>query len=252
MKPMLATTYAGTLPASYAVEPKIDGVRVLIFANAKTRKVVFKSRNGKTFTSLNHLSKQVLAFMAGTKGDLVLDAEAVSGSFFDTVGQIRSKSAPATDATLWVFDIINFDKYINRRAKLETLTPTESIRIVPVQYNVAIQPAFESAKTQGFEGIIIKDTASEYEASERNGSWQKLKDRETHDCEVVAVDKNALVVKFGKVLVNVGSGFTAEARRAIFASPSAIIGKTIEVACQMMTPDGSMRHPTFLRLRLDK
>ena len=249
---MLATTYAGTLPASYAVEPKIDGVRVLIFANAKTRKVVFKSRNGKAFTSLNHLTPQVLAFLAGTKGDLVLDAEAVSGSFFDTVGQIRSKSEPANDAVLWVFDIINFDKYLDRRAKLETLTPTESVRIVPVQYNVPIQAAFESAKANGFEGIIIKDTASEYEASERTVAWQKVKDRETHDCKVVEVNENSLVVEFGKVLVSVGSGFTSDARKAIFSNPSAIIGKTIEVACHMLTPDGSMRHPTFLRLRLDK
>ncbi len=31
-----------------------------------------------------------------------------------------------------------------------------------------------------------------------------------------------------------------------------IVGKTIEIACMGLTPDGRFRHPRFIRLRLDK
>jgi len=252
MQAMLATTYAGTLPASYAVEPKFDGVRVLVHCNAVTGQVSFKSRNGKSFTSLSHLKSQVLAFIAGSRGDLTLDAEAVSGTFFDTVGQIRSKKTKALDATLWVFDIIKFGSYAERRQTLERMAAQESVRIVPVAYNIDIKDAFLKAKSDGHEGIIIKDTGSDYESNERNGSWQKVKDRATYDCKVIAVTDKSLTIDFNGVQVSVGCGFTPAVHNAIFSNPSAMLGRTIEVACQSITPAGSMRHPTFLRLRLDK
>lgn len=252
MTPMLATTYAGKLPASYAVEPKLDGVRVLVHCNAVTRQVSFKSRNGKSLTSLRHLKLQVLAFIAGSRGDLTLDCEATSGTFFDTVRQIRSKKIKALDATLWVFDIIKFGSYEYRRSVLEKMTTQESIRIVPVSYNGDIKDAFKKAKSAGHEGVIIKDTASDYESNARNGAWQKLKDRETYDCKVIAVSSKSLTIDFNGVEVLVGCGFTPAVHHAIFSNPSAMLGRTIEVAYQSITPSGSMRHPTFQRLRLDK
>jgi len=151
-----------------------------------------------------------------------------------------------------VFDIIKFGSYSERRQTLEKMKAQESIRIVPVAYNIDIKDAFKKAKSDGHEGIIIKDTASDYESSERNGAWQKLKDRETYDCKVIAVSSKSLTVDFNGVKVSVGSGFTPSVHNAIFSNPSAMLGRTIEVSCQSITPAGSMRHPTFLRLRLDK
>jgi len=252
MTPMLATTYAGKLPASYAVEPKFDGVRVLIECNALTRQVSFKSRNGKSLESLSHLKTQVLAFIAGTKGDITLDAEAVNGSFQDTSVTICSKKCPAWTATLWVFDIIRFGSYAERRSLLEKMTAQDAIRIVPVAYNVDINGAFKKAKRHGYEGIIIKDTVSDYESSERTSAWQKVKDRETYDCKVIAVSSKSLTIDFNGVEVGVGCGFKPSVHHAIFSNPEAMLGRTIEVACQSITPAGSMRHPTFLRVRLDK
>lgn len=252
MQPMLAITYAGKLPTSYAVEPKFDGVRVMVHCNAITNQVEFKSRNGKSLESLSHLKSQVLAFIAGTRGDLTLDCEAVNGSFQDTSVTICSKKCPAWTATLWVFDIIRFGSYAERRQLLEKMTAQDAIRIVPVAYNVDINGAFKKAKRHGYEGIIIKDTASDYEANERTAAWQKVKDRETYDCKVIAVSERSLTVDFNGVEVGVGCGFKPSVHHAIFSNPQAMLGRTIEVACQSITPAGSMRHPTFVRVRLDK
>ncbi len=41
---MLAKVYCGQAPSSYLVEPKIDGVRVIITADLDSRRVTFPSR----------------------------------------------------------------------------------------------------------------------------------------------------------------------------------------------------------------
>jgi len=260
MRPMLATKFDGTLPASYAVEPKLDGVRVLISVNAMRRSVKFRSRTGKELKALSHLKAEVLVFAADTRGDIILDAEAVSGSFFETVPALR-KSATAADATIWVFDLIGFGTYAARRGDLERIArPTSRVRLVPVSWNAPVADAYSSALADGFEGIIVKDAASDYEAGERSSAWAKLKPSETYDLPVVGIEESvnagevgAIVVDFNGVKVRVGAGFKSKGeRRAVWGLRSALIGRTIEVAAQSVTPAGSLRHPSFVRIRDDK
>jgi hypothetical protein len=41
-------------------------------------------------------------------------------------------------------------------------------------------------------------------------------------------------------------------RSALLADRSQLIGQTAEVDFQMKTPQGSLRHPVFVRVRVDK
>jgi DNA ligase-1 len=267
MRAMLCSHFTGDLPASYCVEPKLDGIRVLIHFNAKFKEVTFKSRNGKALPALAHLADQVLAFAGPAfRGDMVLDAEATcpDASFFDTVGVLRRKSEAASKAVLTVFDYLNvFDNCAQRRAFLEQNTTEQpSVRLISRTVgNPNVVEAYHAALAAGHEGIIIKDLASDYEGGERSGAWQKMKESETHDCKVVAVTEcpsqpglvGALIVDFAGVAVSVGSGFKSNAeRRAVWGLRATLVGKTVEVACHMKTPSGSMRHPTFVRIRDDK
>ena len=52
---MLARPYKGVLPDSYAVEPKIDGVRVIVEVCRESLAVSFKTRNGNPLPSIDHL-----------------------------------------------------------------------------------------------------------------------------------------------------------------------------------------------------
>ena len=62
----------------------------------------------------------------------------------------------------------------------------------------------------------------------------------------------SVVVCFNGVEVNVGSGFSDELREKIWSHREKFVGRMIEVRYQEVTPDGSLRFPTFVCFRNDK
>jgi len=256
---MLVDTFRGTLPADYVVENKIDGVRVMIHANRKTKEVKFLSRNGNRFTSLDHLKPQILAAVANIAGDVILDGEAVSGSFHETVGQIRHKTASATDAVIHLFDVVRPGTYFERRAVLETVMVQSAIKVVPYVRNADIESQFANALAAGFEGIVIKDVAADYECGERTGSWTKIKPVETHDLIVEGFYESTtggllggFICRFKGQIIEVGAGMTNSVRRVLWSVKDSLIGRTVEVKCQEIMVTGMMRHASFVRIRDDK
>jgi ATP-dependent DNA ligase len=262
--PMLARLYAGETHASYVCEPKVDGLRVLITADLSRRVVRFETRNGNPMPSLDHLAEEVLDLLAGKDGVWLLDGEAVSGkSFFTSVGALRSEQS-ADDARVWLFDLPSVEgDYSTRRASLEALFaqsyPT-SLLLIP-SASCTPEEAFVRFTAEGFEGAMVKDTAAPYSHGLRSRAWLKVKDADTTDAEIVDVVEGTgkcagmaghIVVRCGRRLVNVGTGMDNATRSALLADRSQLIGQTAEVDFQMKTPNGSLRHPVFVRVRKDK
>jgi ATP-dependent DNA ligase len=261
---MLARLYAGETPASYVCEPKVDGLRVLITADLSRRVVRFETRNGNPMPSLDHLAGEVLDLLAGKAGIWQLDGEAVSGkSFFTSVGDLRSE-APADDARVWLFDVPScVGDYSTRRASLEALfaqSYPSSLLLIP-SVSCTPEEAFVRFTAEGFEGAMVKDTTAPYAHGIRSRAWLKVKDADTTDAEIVDVVEGTgkcagmaghIVVRCGRRLVNVGTGMDNATRSALLADRSQLIGRTAEVDFQMKTPNGSLRHPVFVRVRGDK
>ena len=261
---MLARLYAGETPASYVCEPKVDGLRVLITADLSTRTVRFETRNGNPMPSLDHLADEVLDLLAGKDGVWSLDGEAVSGrSFFTSVGALRSDRS-ADDARVWLFDLPSVDgDYSTRRASLEALfaqSYPSSLLLIP-SVSCTPEEAFVRFTSEGFEGAMVKDTAAPYAHGIRSRAWLKVKDADTTDAEIVDVVEGTgkcagmaghIVVRCGRRLVSVGTGMDNATRTALLADRSKLIGQTAEVDFQMKTPQGSLRHPVFVRVRGDK
>jgi len=261
---MLARLYAGETPASYVCEPKVDGLRVLITADLSTRTVRFETRNGNPMPSLDHLADEVLDLLAGKAGVWSLDGEAVSGkSFFTSVGALRSDRS-ADDARVWLFDLPSVaGDYSTRRASLEALFarsyPT-SLMLIP-SVSCTPEEAFVRFTSEGFEGAMVKDTTAPYSHGIRSRAWLKVKDADTTDAEIVDVVEGTgkcagmaghIVVRCGRRLVSVGTGMDNATRSALLADRSQLIGQMAEVDFQMKTPNGSLRHPVFVRVRGDK
>lgn len=265
---MLAKVYCGQAPTFYQVEPKIDGVRVIITANLDLRTVTFASRRGNLLASLDHLAQEVLDLFGSLRGSWTLDAEAVAGKgFFNDVGEIRS-TAPAYDARLWVFDIPSMgNKTFRQRRKTlvdifdAALPKPASLLLIPSLAGVSPEEAFRDFTSQGFEGVMIKDMDAYYSHGQRSTAWQKLKASDTVDATIVDVVPGKgrcvhmaghIVVRLGRRYVRVGTGMTDEVRRDLLARRADFIGQTAEVAFHCVTPGESLRHPSLVCIRGDK
>jgi DNA ligase-1 len=255
---MLARPYKGILPDSYAVEPKIDGVRVIVEVCRESMAVSMKTRNGNPLPSIDYLGAW-FADTASKHGVFTFDCEAVSGAdFYDSVGDIRS-SEPATDARLWLLDVPDdIGSYFERRKLMSGFTYSDKIQLVESFMGITPNDAFRRFVSQGFEGAMVKDTEAPYTQGKRSTAWLKVKAVDAEDCPVVSVHegKNRLAGTMGHLvvenngrLVRVGGGFTDEQRATIWENRDTVIGSWLEVTFQSKTPDGSMRHP---RIRGDK
>ena len=255
---MLARPYKGIVPESYAVEPKIDGVRVIVEVCRQTLAVAMKTRNGNPLPSIAHLGYW-FADIAQQHGVFTFDCEAVSGAdFYDAVGAIRS-SEPAKDAFLWLLDLPDdVGTYRERRSLMAKFCFSDSVRLVESFMGISPNDAFRRFVSQGFEGAMVKDADAPYTQGKRSNAWLKVKAVDAEDCPVVSVHEGEgrlagtmghVVVENNGRLIRVGGGFTDEQRRTIWANRDTVIGSWLEVTFQSKTPDGSMRHP---RIRGDK
>lgn len=286
------------------VEPKLDGVRVLCVAQHDGR-ISFLSRTGKPFPAIGHLANDVEVMIQNLRTQLrdtkwekaildehgrmgvVLDGEIIAGSFNKTSGDIRRKSAAATDAEYHLFDVISLTEfmspgpaspmYMERRnllEKLHTFSESSAIKIVPRYFAHSVEDIrslYDAFQARGLEGAMVKNPAGAY-AKSRSHGWLKLKSEETLDLIVVDAFEGTgqfkgqlggLVVDMSNgVHVRVGGGFSATEREELWKNftlerdggvpDERVLGRMIEVRYHEETPDGSLRHPRFVRFRDDK
>ena len=142
-----------------------------------------------------------------------------------------------------------------------------------------IRARYDWARGAGLEGVIVKDPGALYHRR-RNHGWMKIKNEASVDVQIVGAEEGtgkfegvlgALVVDYKGVRVNVGSGLTDSQRISFWGAvtadqasgldielvrlgerpPGFVLGRLIEVEYHEETPDGSLRHPRFVRFRDD-
>lgn len=258
-----------------AVEEKYDGVRCLALITRSG--VKFLSRNGKTeFTGLDHVAEDLLGSCEFTT-EVVFDGELVSGSFNDTVSETRRKEGDKSNTQFVVFDIITMEgfrlggsreSYQERRKAICTLFPLgkfKSVRVSDLKMCHSHQEVLDTYFTivnRGGEGVIVKPTNGIYECK-RSYNWLKVKEQQSVDVPITGLAQGdadgkfantlgALVVDVEGVECRVGGGLTEILRDEIWSNPDAFIGRIVEVEFHQKTPDGSLRHPRFVRFRDDK
>jgi DNA ligase-1 len=277
---MLAAPYdPAAIQYPCRVEPKYDGMRVLTLVDVEKEAVSFYSRTGKSVTSLpESLEAECLALARAMDiASIVLDGEVMGQSFKETMEKARRKDDVFDTARYHIFDWLprsefnNISKaasslpYASRRSRLEKHVAVGSRHLVLPDSYIASSPEevthyYNSFRDMSLEGAIVKATHGHY-VGKRSPLWIKMKAEETEDLEIVDFEEGegkcagtlgALVVNRNGVLIRVGSGLSDDDRSVIWSNPNLYLHKLVEVQYQEVTPDGSLRHPRFVRLRMDK
>ena len=256
-----------------AVEPKLDGIRC--FAIVRDGHVQLFARSGKLISNFDSTIGIELAKM----GDGCYDGELMGDDFVSIMRQAyRKDSIDVSSTYLALFDYLPLkewdemkpnmmcdaryekllDKLTDNGVNLEIIQPVERFN-VDANYD-EIKSMHDDFVSEGFEGAMIKYLDAPYKFG-RGYEVMKLKAFHDVDLSIDALQEGtgkhegklgSIVVNFKGVEVRVGSGFSDELRDKIWYKPEDFIGRVVEVRYQEVTPDGSLRFPTFVCFRNDR
>lgn len=199
---------------------KIDGTRVVISGG----KVL--SRAGKHFVTL-----ESTAFIKDVVPGVY---EFFRTSWGETQSLLRSfgRVDEIVEADLYSLDPID-----KRLAVCSVLSPSRAM----------IRSYFDGAIAKGYEGLVLRNDAHDV---------YKMKTVRTIDVRVTGKveGKGRNVGRLGAILTdhgNIGTGITDAMRVELWNDPD-FFGSIVEAQCMEFSDKGIMRHPRFIRRRLDK
>jgi len=255
---------------SVAVEPKLDGIRC--FAVVRNGSATLFARSGKQITNFDSTIGTELV----TLGDGCYDGEIMGKDFTALMQQAyRKDDVDIQDTYLALFDFLPLDEWDSKEtilscsARYSALTSrvkndVKWIRIVPRHTVPAsydrIKDLHDKFVSEGYEGAMVKDTDAPYLFGR---GFEVMKLKAFHDADL-SIDGfiegtgkhegklGSVLVTYEGVQVQVGSGFNDELREQIWSDQASFLGRVIEVRYQEVTPDGSLRFPTFKCFRNDR
>lgn len=265
------------------IEPKYDGIRLLINVNESGCHAYSRQGNSKTGKLPAIEAELAAALPAGTW----IDGEAVAfnadgtqdwGGAQSVLGSGVAKAAAASGSIRFVvFDLLAHGgmdarklSLRNRRELLEMIFAQHDFEGVMLSPQVpATVEAHDTNLELGFEGSMVKYLDSPYASGKRSTASLKLKATDTEDCVVTGfsapkpgwIAREGLIgaIEFehyaedGTPIQGKCSGMTTAERRFITANQAELLGKVIEVSYMTKMPGtGKLRHPQFQRIRDDK
>ena len=221
------------------IEPKLDGVRVIVICDVDKDEVKLFSRNGKELSNFPEINKQFDEMLDQMSQSMVFDGEVMSDDFQTLMREIHRKGGAKTkDAKLNLFDCMPLGDFMAggcngdikiRKTMLNVYEFGPNINQVEyVKMNLSEpdgQKQFADYNKlcidRGFEGIMVKPITGTYECK-RSTLWLKVKPFIEVSLTVVDTEEGTgrNVGKLGALIVegkdddkfiktNVGSGLTA-------------------------------------------
>lgn len=246
------------------------------------------SRQGKPFTGLDHIIKDIEQLPKHENymfnGELIrknYDNLSDNDNFQIGTGIINSDESDKSCIKFVIYECIPNEEFENGESKLkykarreQVLNPltiaisrlqTDNLEVVPIIYEGSdksvIQPLLDKADKDGWEGLMLnKDTKWK---NKRNNGILKVKSFKDVSLRVIDIEEGtgrnknklgAVVCKYNDNTVNVGSGFTDKQRIYYWKHKDEIINHIINVKYKSITTDTktklkSLQFPTFLCIR---
>jgi DNA ligase-1 len=260
----------------FIIDWKNDGFRCEVKADAHD--VELLTRNGNIIKGFDQVRFGVQELVKVVGGDLNLDGELMVPMFVDEDEGV-DRAAAMPNVPLVLFDLIS----TNAVTEMNESTPLHRRLAFMQKYvNLVANPFvhhspayvsnnrshidiyFRHVLDQGGEGVMVKRYASPY-VRKRSYDWMKYKP--TKDIDLVIHGwfegekgkkfegtLGGFLVMHGDVEVRVppGKGIKDKKRHELWEKREACVGQTLEIQYLEETPDGSLRHPRFVRLRANK
>ncbi len=304
IRPMLAKTGKAFDDDNYFFEPKWDGLRALLFLRERT--IELQNRNLRNATGsypeIQTLKRNIRAKTAIVDGEIVVLGENGTPNFGHLQARFGvddpkrvSVLAKTTPVTYVAFDLLHIDgqdvinrPLLERKKQLKSILKEGPYLLYGEHVEAKGTRLFKEATDRGFEGVIAKQSQSQYVPGLRTDYWIKIKQINTTDCVVVGFSEGegARVPTFGSLILaayddvgklqhvgNVGGGFSndnlEQVKRKLdklrvegptiqgpVDSPTPVTWVkprlVVEVAYMTVTNDGRLRFPRFKRIRADK
>ena len=179
--PMLATTRPQlVLDDCWAVEPKLDGWRALVYCDEA---VTVRTKSGRDATAS---VPELAALSEHVPSGTVLDGELVTGQGRPS-DFYRVAPTLATRRRIWSVSFVAFDvlvlegrsvidePYLGRRRLLEELALGGPSWCTSSSFRGAPREAITACLEQGLEGVVLKRLDSRYTPGKRSRHWVKAK-----------------------------------------------------------------------------
>jgi ATP-dependent DNA ligase len=263
--PMLANKWEDKskyIKEPFYVQPKLDGVRMLV--GKRDGKFIMMSRNGKV-VNMPHVEKELSPLLR--EGEF-LDGENFTNelTFEQITGMCRTQEAQSNlhMVKFHIFDYFQLDnlncpfeiriRNVNRFSHLDT------VRIVPteiLQTKAQVQSKHDEYASQGYEGIMIRDSLGPYILANRSSHLLKYKSFQTDEYTIVGAEEGkgrdagtviwVCSCKSGDFHVRPKG--TVEDRKKWFKNRTKYIGKDLTVQFQNLTNGGIPRFPVGIAIR---
>ena len=259
------------LPNIICIEPKLDGIRCLAVVRESSCEIF--ARSGKQISNFNNTIGSELSSLP----DGVYDGEIMDEDFVALMRQVhRKEGADVSNSYLVLFDCVSLEEWNSRsgihplrdrRKNLERCFLQKEFTYLRLVEQESIEKSADAIDQyhhdyveKGYEGAMVKNPDRPYSFGRSDAV---IKVKSFFDVDLMVIDfkegtgrhtgkLGSILVDFAGVDVNVGSGFDDDMRVQVWDNRAEYVGMTAEVRYQEITPDGSLRFPTFVCWRTDK
>lgn len=278
--PMLAQTYEPNTQKNKKndiifpcfVQPKLDGLRCIVYFSKSLNKIVFQSRTGTHFDTMEHIMPDIKnIYNIINSNDIILDGELYTTDmpFEELAGLIKKKKISDKDkeklkyVKYHIYDIINeeiFEKrvnYINFIFSKFNFDYIEKVNTIIANTTDEFKYNFSNFVESGYEGIILRNVNGIYRTNYRSHDLQKYKEFKEDEYEIVGFkegdgrDKGTVIwiCKTDKNTFSVRPKGSLEYRKELYENAEKYINKKLTVIYQELSEMGIPRFPVGKSIR---
>jgi ATP-dependent DNA ligase len=266
-RPMLAQPLKRVSRVNYkdaVLQFKLDGHRCLV--TRVDGKVIAYTRQGKLIPSITHITQELDDILPE---GVTLDGELYHhGTPLQTIGSwIKREQEDTKKLKYTVYDLMSPDPYRERMTEKNNILARYILRDGNPVINVLgdyeyvdtnhTSTLFRLARSQGYEGLMLRTNDRGYEAGVRSASLIKLKEFFDEEFKVVDITPSkdgwavcTCVLDSGRTFMVSAPGDMG-AKRKVLEERENYLGKFLTVEYSTLTNDGIPFHPNALGWRED-